>query len=463
MISSPAFQTERDQPGAGGCLEPFLALSDDLLGGLAERFGTPLFVFDRNRFEANCRSFVSSWNQWFPGGRVYYSYKTNHLPEACSTAHACAMGADVVSGYELEHARRLAAGHDIVFNGPMKTRQELGNALEAGALVNVDAIEDLVHLSEMCPVPLRVGLRVNPALPVYRGDDPSFDFEHRRQVRQSKFGWPISDGSAHAVASQLRAHGFLLESLHCQLGSQIDDVDRFVGALAEIARFAQSLRSQGYPIRRLNVGGGFPAAGMSRAHRGWLSDLHALIGHQPAESCSTASTDADFQGRFLKQLRGALDAAGLPDLYVDCEPGRVLISDAMVLLTRIQAVKHFSDHRWLVIDGGLNLLPTAAFGETRRVRFIRGQDVPGMPETADGTYSLGGPLCFEGDVVQRDVPVPAGLVAGSHVCLSDVGAYSVSRSTSFNQPRAAVVMLDGSDPRLIWRRETYADIFQFHV
>jgi diaminopimelate decarboxylase len=202
---------------------------------------------------------------------------------------------------------------------------------------------------------------------------------------------------------------------------------------------------------------------MVRTHRGWMSDLYSLIGQNPSNSTEAAIGSTYTVDRFASQLRTALVEAGLPDIHLDCEPGRVLISDAMLLVSAIQAVKHYANHRWLVLDGGLNLLPTAALGESRRVRFISSPVPEGAPVTMASSYSLGGPLCYEGDVLQRDVPVPAGLAVGSYVCLSDVGAYSVSRSTSFNQPRAAVVMLDGQSSRLVWRRETYSDIFQFHL
>src|SRR5436305_14763430 len=122
--------------------EPFQALHDVALRELGASYGTPLFIFDLNWFESSCRSLVDTWQRWFPGGRIYYSYKTNHLPEVCMAAHSCGMGADVVSGYELEHARRYAMGRDIVFNGPMKTEGELRAAVAARAIVNADARDD---------------------------------------------------------------------------------------------------------------------------------------------------------------------------------------------------------------------------------------------------------------------------------------------------------------------------------
>jgi diaminopimelate decarboxylase len=136
------------------------------------------------------------------------------------------------------------------------------------------------------------------------------------------------------------------------------------------------------------------------------------------------------------------------------------MSASMALVTRVAGIKMLPEKRWVVIDGGLNILPTAAFGERRRLRFLRSdQDLPQRDDDPGAT--LGGPLCFEGDVVMESAKVPASLAGGDLVVLSDAGAYTVSRSTNFNQLRAAVAMRDGRDGTLVWRRETYDDVFSF--
>lgn len=181
-------------PNGLGSDEPFLRLSPSELRRLALTYGTPLFILDRAYLQRRMQSFIGTWKRVFPQGQAYYSYKTNYLPDVCRAAHASGMGADAVSGYELEHARRMCPQLPIVFNGPMKTRAELKLALDINARINIDCEEEIDRLSELCAgqrPDYEVGLRVNPGCAIFGSKDRSFVSAHRSAMQRTKFGWPI--------------------------------------------------------------------------------------------------------------------------------------------------------------------------------------------------------------------------------------------------------------------------------
>ena len=429
---------------------------------VAARHGTPAFVFDPARLHDNARALLAHWDGAFPRSRLYYSYKTNYLPEVCGALHGLGIGADAVSGYELEHAARLAPGLPVVFNGPMKSEPELARALALGATINLDCVEEIDRLCALVAperrAAVRLGVRVNPGGQLFDSDDASFVAAHLAAQARSKFGWSIDDGGAAMLVRRVRERGFEVRAVHCHLGSQITSAARYLAAVRTVLDFVVRLRSEGDPVEELNVGGGFGVPGLVRRRRGWRAERDAHRGR--AVVAETAETFD--MARLCAGLAAALDERGMLDeLVVACEPGRYLVSDAFELLTRVVGVKRRSSGNWLILDGGLNLMPTAAMGERRRLRFPSRPD----PERVgvDGYLAaIGGPLCYEGDVLMGEELVPEGIRAGDLVRISDAGAYTVSRGTNFNRARAPVVMReDQGTCREIWARETYEDIFGF--
>lgn len=424
---------------------------------VAERFGTPTFIYDEQKLVKNIENFKQIWHSHFPRSCIYYSYKTNYLPHIVATAHKAGLGADAVSFYELQHAQKYSKNQPIVFNGPMKTREELELAIEVGAVINVDCLDDLTLLKQIdSDKKARLGLRVTPCKPIYNSEDDSFVVDHKRKVTQSKFGWSVHDGSARQAVQQLIDSGFSVEAIHCQLGSQITDCELFLSAIKDVVDFVLQLKSQdGVVIKTLNVGGGFGVYGLIRKREGWKSRQNQQSGSKGFEE-KAAQFDLN---RFCSSLRKVLDESGLKALEVCCEPGRYLVSDTMTLVSSVVGQKEATANRWLIVDGGLNIFPTVAMGETRAYQFIK--SVVGDYAMDTKKSAIGGPLCYEEDVLFRNVDVPVDVKAGDYLLIADAGAYTVGRSTNFNRPRACVVAYDGSTLQQVWRRESYEDIFQF--
>jgi diaminopimelate decarboxylase len=422
---------------------------------IARRYETPTHVLDLRLLRRNATRFRDLFASHFSRSTPLYSVKTNYLPLVLAEVKTEGFGVDVVSGTELEIARRLGfAAAQITFNGPLKTSAELETAVDEGIFVNVDSVDEadqLDRLAKKRAIKLPIGLRVNPGVAVYESSDPTFGPVASRAAQQSKFGYALHDDSATQALDRIVAMRHLvLQGLHCHLGSQITSSQAFRRALRRFIEFA-SFTSKRAPVVRLNIGGGFGVSGITRGRIGPLFQLMAALGIPHAVS---AHETLDLS-EFFRQLADLLDHYGLSGMHIYAEPGRAIVSDAMVLLTRVAAIKTSGGVDWAIVDAGLNLLPTIAMNETHKITLVR-HSTSSLKE-----FRIGGALCYEGDVIANSCLLPADLKPGDFLIIHDSGAYSVSRSTNFIRPRAAVVAWDGNTATLCWRRETFEDVFSF--
>ncbi len=419
-------------------------MGTELLESLADAYGTPLYVLDLDRLHHN----LVSVSQALAPARVLYSFKTNYLPQVTAAVREHGLGMDVVSGYELREAlRRGFAGSALAFNGPVKLPPELTLAVETGTFVNIDAEHEIGALAQLAQAQrtvLDVGLRIFPSEDVY---SPVGSVRSRQLP--SKFGWPIADGDAERIGCRIAATPQLrLTGLHVHLGSQIVNQEALERALRSVLRWAAESPFRPH-LERLNLGGGFGVAGIQRlGSASGPSQVATPAGHGAPRSLDLAGLWA--------AVRQELADTGLDDLNVWFEPGRVLVSDAISLLTSVAGIKHTSAGTWVLLDGGLNLLPTAGTTETHRFEALRS----GAPES---DVFIGGPLCYEGDVFSLKASLPSDVRIRDRVLIHDAGAYSITRATSFNRPRAAAVAVRQGTASLCWRRETDEDIFGFVV
>lgn len=432
--------------------------------GWAAQYGTPTHVLDTSRLHANVRALKQAWKRLIVPMEILYSVKTNYLPFLLRTLRDEVDGADVVSGYELRAA--VKAGYPasrICFNGPMKTEDEIDEALRHGAVVHVDSPSDLDAIERASRGrTIEIGVRVHPGTNVYDSPDPTFESAARKRASNAKFGWPLGSPGLDRLLQRIHASDRVrLTRLHAHLGSQITDADRMLGGLDAVFAFCAHQR-QRFPIEVVNIGGGFGVSGIFRHRHGALYALRELHGDAPpGQPRQAMDVHALAEG-----INARLHAHRLAQLRLQCEPGRVLVSDAMSLLVRVVSVKDYGGGlgTWVVVDGGLNLMPTAGPHEEHRVELV-------TPRSADAAEStpvrvmLGGPLCYEGDVFDYAAQFPRMPRVGDLIVLRDSGAYTVSRSTNFIRPRAAVIAIGAtsSAPLLCWRRETDDDIFQFAV
>jgi diaminopimelate decarboxylase len=444
------------------CGQVPLAHALETYENVARQYGTPTHVLDLSVIGRRLSAMRAAWRDLITPMEILYSVKTNYLPVVLQYMQREVGAADVVSGYEMRAALRV--GFDparMCFNGPMKTADEMEIAISRHIIINIDSPFDLDCIaSRVADQPIEVGLRINPGINVYESEDPSFSKIESERVKTAKFGWPIgSEGLEHLLACIDRTSQVQLTQLHTHVGSQVTDCCSLVAALDHVLAFCARIRPR-FPIRRLNIGGGFGVPGIYRQRSGPLYQLRQMMGQ-------TASTHVrqgmDFNS-LVRDLNGLLRRYQLTDLLLQCEPGRALVSDSMELVTRVVSVKPYGRDlgAWIILDGGLNLLPTAGPNEQHNIRILGDSQNGGEQRTM---IRVGGPLCYDADVLSLTTEVHGLPRIGDLAVIQDTGAYSISRATNFIRPRAPVALVQGlsGDPELCWRRETDDDVFQFAV
>lgn len=405
-----------------------LKLSGVSLEELATAYGTPLYVYSgddlRSRLELFERSFAGLPHT------VCYAVKANSSLALLRLLGERGCGFDIVSGGELERVRRGApeALGRVVFSGVGKQAWELDAALEADILLfNVESEAELALLAaraEASGKRARVALRVNPDVAVQTHPYISTG------LREHKFGIGIE--RARAIYNGMQGDAFLQPAgVSVHIGSQIRDVAPFAEAVGRVCRLVAELRTDGHEIDFIDVGGGFGIE-------------YGRAAFDPAERIAV----------YAAALRGVL--SGL-NLHVLLEPGRFLIAQAGVLLTRVLYSKVNGAKRFVVADAAMNdLIRPALYGAHHEILPVREstEGAAGAESVAGSVADLVGPVCESGDFLARDRELPV-LADGDLLAVLDAGAYGMSLSSNYNtRARAAEVLVEGGAARLIRRRES---------
>ena len=400
-----------------------------LLPKLAEKYGTPLYVYSARMIEERYRDFDGAFGD--VPHTVCYSVKANSNLSILRMLARRGSGFDIVSGGELERvltADRKAAKR-IVFSGVGKTREELTAALKAGILLfNVESESELWALAE-CAGRLRktapLALRVNPDVAAETHPYISTG------LHKHKFGIPTRDARAlYAKASgtrYLKAKGV---SVH--IGSQITDAAPFGEAMARVADLVRELRSDGHEIDYVDAGGGL--------------------------GISYNKPNANFSAQVTEYARILVAPLRELNLHLLLEPGRAIIGPAGLLLTSVIYKKSNDSKRFLVVDAAMNdLIRPALYGAHHEiVPVIREKDDSTEAETVD----IVGPVCETGDFFARDRAIPA-VDEGDLLAILDVGAYGMSLSSNYNtRLRSAEILVSGKTTKMIRRREKLADLLR---
>ncbi len=410
---------------------------------LAERYGTPLYVYSAATIRERMACFQRAFRK--VPHTICYSVKANSNLAILRLLADMGCGFDVVSGGELERVLRVdrRAARRVVFSGVGKTREEMVAALKAGILLfNVESESELWVLAE-CAARLRktaaVAFRVNPD--VSANTHPYIS----TGLQKHKFGVPISEARAlYAKASGTRHLRVAGVSVH--IGSQITDLEPFAATMERVAALVGALRRDGHSIDFIDAGGGLGiayedgAAGISGRPNG----KH----HSPMEALSEYVSE--YAESLLAPLRGLR-------VHLLLEPGRSIVGPAGALLTAVSYRKTNHHKKFLIVDAAMNDLvrPSLynAFHEIVPVQ-VRGDRSRG--ETVD----VVGPICETGDFFARDRELPV-VEEGDWVAILDAGAYGMALSSNYNtRPRPAEILVDGKSAKVIRRRETAADLMR---
>ncbi|WP_426206642.1 diaminopimelate decarboxylase [Pseudomonas sp. TWP3-1] len=390
------------------------------LSAIAERFGTPTYVYSRAHIEAQYRAYADAL-AGMPH-LVCFAVKANSNLGVLNVLARIGAGFDIVSGGELE--RVLAAGGSadkIVFSGVGKTREDMRRALEVGVhCFNVESTDELERLQVVAAelgVRAPISLRVNPD--VDAGTHPYIS----TGLKENKFGIAIADAEdVYVRAAQLP--NLEVVGVDCHIGSQLTTLPPFIDALDRLLALVDRLSDCGIYLRHIDLGGG--------------------LGVRYRDEEPPLAAD------YIKAVRERLDGR---DLALVFEPGRFIVANAGVLLTQVEYLKHTEHKDFAIVDAAMNdLIRPALYQAWMDVTAVKPRD------TAARNYDIVGPICETGDFLAKDRALA--LEEGDLLAVHSAGAYGFVMSSNYNtRGRAAEVLVDGDQAFEVRRRETVAELF----
>jgi diaminopimelate decarboxylase len=406
---------------------------------LAERFGTPLYVYDESTLRGRIAEYRDTLAAAYPGeGLVLYAGKAFLTVQMAKLVAEEGAGLDLVSGGELHLAERAEFPMDrVYFPGNNKSREEVMDAarLGIGGLV-VDSELEMEHLAGLpADGRIRATLRVSPGI---KPDTHSFISTGQLD---SKFGFSIETGQAlDGLKALLSLPQVDVRGVHAHIGSQIFDLSSYPAAIERILDLLVAARDQlGFTAREVSVGGGLGIAYTRHDDPPRPSEWVRLVSVVMAEGC---------RARDLP----------LPRLLI--EPGRSIAGPAAVALYTVGAIKQIPGVRtYVAVDGGMgdNIRPKLYGAQYEAFKV----DAPDAPP--DGTVTIAGRYCESTDILIKDAEMPQ-LRSGDVICIPASGAYSLAMSSNYNyNVRPAVVLVRDGEARLIRRRETYDDLLATEV
>ena len=399
-----------------------LHAEDVALADIAEAVGTPFYCYSTATIERHYRVFADAFAD--VSATVCYSLKANSNLAVVRTMAALGAGADVVSVGELERA--LAAGvpaDKIVFSGVGKTRDEMARGIAVGIMqFNVESLREIELLDAVAcglGTVAPVALRINPDVDARTHDKISTGMSH------NKFG--IAYQSAPEAADRVAAApGLALVGIAVHIGSQITDLGPHEKAFGRVADMVRSLRAAGHDIATLDLGGG--------------------LGIRYADE--TPPTPDDYAA-MVKRVTAGLDC------HLLFEPGRMVIGNAGVLVTRVLYVKQTDARGFVIVDAAFNdLLRPAMYDAYHLI-----EPVVAPPDDAIAApVDIAGPICESGDVFAKDRPLTP-VIAGDLLAIRSAGAYGAVMSSSYNsRPLVPEVLVKGAEFAVVRRRPSFDEM-----
>ncbi|MBD8191139.1 diaminopimelate decarboxylase [Pseudomonas fluorescens] len=390
------------------------------LSAIAQRFGTPTYVYSRAHIEAQYRSFTDALDG--VPHLVCYAVKANSNLGVLNVLARLGAGFDIVSRGELE--RVLAAGGQadkIVFSGVGKSREDMRRALEVGVhCFNIESTDELERLQVVAAemgVRAPISLRVNPD--VDAGTHPYIS----TGLKENKFGIAIADAEdVYIRAAQLPNLEVL--GVDCHIGSQLTSLPPFLDALDRLLALIDRLGECGIYLHHIDLGGGVGVR--------YRDEEPPLI--------------ADYIQAVRERIEGR-------DLTLMFEPGRYIVANAGVLLTQVEYLKHTEHKDFAIVDAAMNdLIRPALYQAWMNVTAVTPRDSKAR------AYDIVGPICETGDFLAKDRQLA--LEEGDLLAVHSAGAYGFVMSSNYNtRGRAAEVLVDGDQAFEVRRRETVAELY----
>jgi diaminopimelate decarboxylase len=393
---------------------------------LVNKYGTPLYVYSRNTLISHYRKIKEAFSPINP--LICFSMKANSNLAICKALVKEGSGLDIVSGGELYRALKIGvSSRKIVYAGVGKTEKEIEVAIKHHIFFfNVESIPELELINKIAGrlgIQQKVAVRINPDIkPMthkyittgHGGNKFGIDFETAKKI----------------FLERNRYEGLDISGVHMHIGSQIVDAEPFIMAIKRIVGFIRNLQRHGLVIRWVNIGGG-------------LGIIYFNERPQTAKEYAKAVLP------ILKKAKA----------NIILEPGRFIVGNAGVLITRLQYIKETPSKNFAIVDAAMNdLIRPSLYGAYHEILPVRSHAYSDSKDIR--VFDVVGPVCESGDFLGKNRKF-IGLKTGDLLSVMGAGAYGFSMSSNYNSRlRVAEVMVEGSKARLIRRRETYGDLIR---
>ncbi len=389
---------------------------------IAQRFSTPAYVYSRAAIEAQWQSYHKALSE--RAHLICYAVKANSNLAVLNILARLGSGFDIVSIGELE--RVLKAGGDpsrIVFSGVGKRADEMARALEAGSkCFNVESMTELIRLNRVAELQnqqAQVSLRINPDV------DAATHPYISTGLKESKFGIAY-DRALESYLQAAQMDNIKIVGIDCHIGSQITSIAPYVDALTKLMELVMELKSHDIHLQHVDVGGG--------------------LGILYKDETPPAPEE------LVEALCGAIDNN---EYEILLEPGRSIVGNAGVLLTRVEYIKDNGDHNFAIVDAAMNdMLRPALYDAWLSILPVEEQKSCDIRR-----YDIVGPVCESGDFIGLDRELA--IEEGDLLAIQSAGAYGFAMSSNYNtRPRAAEIMIDGKESVEVRRRETIEELMK---
>ncbi|MFC1501270.1 diaminopimelate decarboxylase [Elusimicrobiota bacterium] len=390
------------------------------LGSLAKKFGTPLFVYSKNKLIENFISFDNAFS--FVPHITCYATKANSNNAILKVLASLGAGADITSGGEL--FRSLKAGipsKKIIYAGIGKTAEEISYALKHNILMfNVESVEELVQINNVArklKKKASIAFRINPNV------DPYTHHYITTGKKGGKFGVPYTEALNHYKIAK-KMSNIHISGIHCHIGSQITYIDSFHMAAVRLKNLVDKLSSIGINLEYINMGGGL---GIDYGNN--------KASNPVSLSQSILPVFRNFKGKFI------------------FEPGRFIVGNAGIFLVKVIYRKKSGGKNFLIVDGAMNdLLRPTLYDAYHEI----------LPETQSNRgkvkLDIVGPICESGDFLGKNRTLPW-LDQNDLLAVTCTGAYGSAMSSQYNSRlRAPEIMVEGNKAKIIRKRETHSDL-----
>ena len=397
---------------------------------LAKEFGTPLYIYDQKQIEENYHRLRSALDKHYEKFSIHYAVKANPNPAVIKVLIGLGSGVDCSSPGELEHALRAGVpASKILYTGNYESPEDLTKVLESGAKFNLDDLNSFKRMISI-KTPERVSFRINPGMGkgsheavVTGGTDAKFGIPYEKAIEAYQFA---------------KEQGVTKFGIHMMTGSNNLEPFFFAEAVEKLLTIGGGIfKELGFTPDYIDIGGGFGIP------------YHEEDVPLDVELMSELICDKFKEGIVKHEL-------GEPELLV--EPGRYLVGNAGVLLSKVTGLKD-SYRQFIGIDAGMNtLMRPSLYGAIHRV------EVPYRSSENTRLVSICGQVCENADILAHNILLPEDIEEGDFILLRDAGAYGFAMSSVYNgRPRPAEVLIENGKARLIRRREKIDDLFNFYV